>query len=232
MKNKKKNINDKIYTKNTNKFCEKIKEHDKDYRLVNISDPNTFSIEISSILWALYDLKNIKASFFATFLNSIYTHRCSVFVTTYRLFSKLVKADDTYTTKSCNGLNYKAMLAWAYDCGYIKAIRNPVSDIDFKKRKAGLYELVDPDLLDPLIKIVGKEEHEKEKQMRIKWFDDNNIPTVEEEEKEETSSEIKKSYDKAEKEKKKMTPMEEHELVKEELRRKVMNGRIFEDDYQ
>lgn len=78
----------------------------------------------------------------ATFLNSAFTHRSLVFLMTKRSFGNLVDTDELNPNKDCNGTSFKTMISVFIKRGFIKQLRKG------KTGKAGLYEIIHPDLID------------------------------------------------------------------------------------
>lgn len=76
-----------------------------------------------------------------TLLNSAFTHRSLVFLMTKRSFGFLVDIDVLNPNKDCNGTSFKTMVSTMIKRGFIKQLRKG------RTGKAGLYEIVHPDLI-------------------------------------------------------------------------------------
>lgn len=78
----------------------------------------------------------------STLFNALFTQRTLVFSITTRSFAKLVANDKLSRYKNCAGSEYKLMLKKIINSGFVKRLREP------KNGKAGLYEVVQPSLIE------------------------------------------------------------------------------------
>jgi hypothetical protein len=175
-----KKINKKLYDKMSAKISEDLKNSLDDPRLVDLTPIGEFPPDIQSILFALYNNPDPRAKRFGSVLNSIFTHANGVFVLTQRLCAGLVEKDVHYTQKSTDSISYKKMLGFALQNCYLNVLRSPVQNSKGVMGKAGLYELADEDFLAPLIEMIGITNLKANKDQKLKWYDENNTPEVQE----------------------------------------------------
>jgi len=175
-----KKINKKLFDKISIKISEDLKNSSDDPRLVDITPLSEFNEDIQAILLALYRNPNPRAKRFGSVLNSIYTHANNVFVLTHRLAIDLIEKDPHYAQKSCDGTSYKNMLSFALQNLYLNVLRKPIRNDKGVTGKAGLYELSDEDFLAPLIEMIGATTCKANKDQKLKWYDENNTPELQE----------------------------------------------------
>lgn len=77
----------------------------------------------------------------ATMLNSIFTHRTLTFMVTKRRYNKLLADDINHTKKEVSGTIYNLFMENVTKNGMIKQLRTPTNG------KAGVYKLIDPDMI-------------------------------------------------------------------------------------
>lgn len=78
----------------------------------------------------------------STLFNSAFTHRSLVFLMTNRSFESLVKSDKLNKQDSCNSTAFRDMVRTLIRRGFVVQLRKG------KTGKAGLFEIVQPDLVN------------------------------------------------------------------------------------
>lgn len=76
-----------------------------------------------------------------TILNAIFTHRTLTFMVTKRQYNKLLTNDINHTKKNLSGSVYGLFIENIKKNGMIQELRKPTNG------KAGVYKLIDPDLV-------------------------------------------------------------------------------------
>jgi len=126
-----------------NKIMQRFSITLNDYMLNELTD-NVEDFRIDKIINLFKDCYSssdpgiIRAT---TILNAIFTHRTLTFMVTKRQYNKLFANDTTHTKKSLNGNVYGIFIESLKTNGMIDELREPTNG------KAGVYKLVDPDLV-------------------------------------------------------------------------------------
>lgn len=94
-----------------------------------------------------YDSKDPNLIRTMSLFNSAFTHRTLVFLLTNRSFVNIIQNDEHNKYKNCDGTAYKCMIKTAIQRGFIKGLRKGTTG------KAGLYEIVHPDLIQTMKEI-------------------------------------------------------------------------------
>lgn len=79
-----------------------------------------------------------------TLLNSIFTHRTLTFMVTKRQYNKILNNDVNHSKKEISGTIYNLFMENVTKNGMIEQLRKPTHG------KAGVYKLVDPDMISML----------------------------------------------------------------------------------
>lgn len=168
-------INRKMYDKIANKIKQNLEKGEDDPRLLELSSLEDFNDgEILAILKAFYDSDNMVYRRIGTILNAIFTHGHNVFVITQKYMNDLLEKDSLITANSCDGKTYKKILKAMFDLKIIICLRNPVKNNLGISGKAGLYEIVDEDILSAMAKSIGANNLLAKRNKFIEWFDKNN----------------------------------------------------------
>lgn len=175
-----KRLNMQLYNKIAAQLEKDLKKSPSDLRLTDLRHLHEFDVDIRTILEAFYGSPDLRANRFASFLNAIYTHTSHVFSITYGLANDLIESDPNHDLKRIDGVRYKNVMSFALGHKYLTELRKPVLSKKGVPGKAGLYELTNPDLLRPLIIMLGETNAEANKIQRIKYYDDKNNTTEEE----------------------------------------------------
>lgn len=167
MKDKKNSI---IY----NKFVDFIKNNYGNKHFIKLTQTNpldSFEPNIFNIVAPFYDYPDPIINRVGSVLNAIYTQQNSVFLITRDLVNDLVKNDKNHSIESCNTQIYKNMMAFLFNSNIINVLRKPIRISPGIRGRAGLYELIHPEYLNPLIQIMGVDHCHAKKDSCIKWYD-------------------------------------------------------------
>jgi len=168
-------INKKMYDKIANKIKKQLENGEDDPLLLEISSLEDFNDgEILGILKAYYDSDNMVYRRIATILNSIVTHGHNVVVVTQKITDDLLEKDPLITANSCDGKTYKKILKAMFDLKIIACLRKPVRNDLGVSGKAGLYEIIDEDILSAMSRSIGANNLLAKRNKFIEWFDKNN----------------------------------------------------------
>lgn len=100
-----------------------------------------------------------------TLFNSIFTHHSQTFMLTRRSFYWLVKKDPNVNSNSLSGQEYSAMISKMLSSGDFIYLREPVG------RKAGVLKVVNPDIVQTLYRLHGKEWFDMQEQKVCDYYD-------------------------------------------------------------
>lgn len=168
-------INKKMYEKIASKIQKGLERAEDDPRLLELSSIEDFNDgDIVAILKAFYDSDNMVYRRIGTILNAIFTHGHNVFVITQKYMNDLLEKDVLITANSCDGKTYKKVLKAMYDLKLMVCLRTPVKNDLGVSGKAGLYEIVDEDILSAMAKSIGENNLLAKRNKFIEWFDKNN----------------------------------------------------------
>jgi hypothetical protein len=166
---------------------EGLKKGTEDPRLTDISPIADFNINIQYLLKKLYGHHSPRVKRFGSVVNSFFTHGTDTFIITQELVAQLVAKDNHYPQKSCDPVMFGKVKGYFLENGFLAEIRAPIRNNKGIRGKCGLYRIIHPDFLQPLIDRVGAAAIAANRQSVIEWFDKHNPP---EQPKEEVSPEI------------------------------------------
>jgi len=136
-----------------NKIMQKFSITLNDFMLNEYTeDVEDFQItEIVNLFKDCYSSKDPGILRATTILNAIFTHRTLTFMVTRRQYNKILNSDVNHTKKNLSGSVYGLFIESLKTNGMLKELREPSTG------KAGVYKLIDPDLVKMLKKLHIKE---------------------------------------------------------------------------
>lgn len=112
-----------------------------------------------------YEGTTIERRFLATLVNSIFTQKSRVFIMSCRGISNLMKNDPNGNGKGIDSQDYRSNKRRLHAGNYIETLRNP------KGRKAGVYKLIHPPLVELLNKLCSEEFFEAQEKSVLDFYD-------------------------------------------------------------
>lgn len=130
------------------------------------SDVNDFELsEVGTFLRYGYSSNDPNESKIVTLINAIFTHHSQTFMLTKKSYVDLIEKDTNSKYKSLNSLEYKNLIRIMLTSGHFERIREPIG------RKAGVYKLVCPDILDVLHKLHSAEFFKMQEEKVTAYYD-------------------------------------------------------------
>lgn len=129
---------------------------------------NIESFEIDEVVDALkkgYSNKDPNCVKMATLFNSIFTHHAQTFMLTRRSLCDIIKNDENSTYCNINSTEYKLMLSLMIKSEHFQCLRLP------KGRRAGVYKVVQPDLVKNLHKLHNIEWFQLQEKKVCEYYD-------------------------------------------------------------
>lgn len=108
-----------------------------------------------------------------TIMNSIFTQENQTFLMSRDSTALLFEGDLDSKYKSCSNSDYKHLLKTITNISLFETLRIPVG------RKAGVYKLVAPELVDTLYRLVGRKALEEQERKALEYYDGTDKPKKE-----------------------------------------------------
>jgi hypothetical protein len=124
----------------------------------------------ANILASFYFDKDSDVVRFGSILNAAFAESKAVFQLAVGSVNDLTVKDPHHTLKSCDGDYYKKMIAKAIARKWIVQLRPPDTG-KVGARKGGIYEIIDPVFLEPLLLRKGAAQHLAEKEYILDWYE-------------------------------------------------------------
>ena len=153
-------------------------------KLSEVSPLASFDEEIRDILSTFYEHPETNIQKLGSAFNAIYTQQNNVFTLSHRIMNELVGIDSQHHGfKSCDDKAFNDIIHRVLSGGIFERIREPVRQSVGTKGKPGLYKLVHPKFLNPLIRLMGKDLADARESRYISWWDKGLVLSNEEKEK-------------------------------------------------
>ena len=121
--------------------------------------------DLKGFLQELYSENHPTARLIATLINGIMTHQMQTFMFSKRIMDGLLCNDPNVDTESCKSINYRDFMHKCLGDRFLVILRN------HSGKKAGIYKLEDPLLLDILYKLHGKEYFKAQEEAVLHLYD-------------------------------------------------------------
>ena len=139
-------------------------------KLTTTKPISQFDGDIKFILQSMYDSRDEVIERMASIFNAIYTQQNHVFLIAKTSVNDLVKEDINHTHQSCNTETYKDIMRRLFTSSVIIELEKAEQRRKGVAGKAGLYELIDPKYLNPLILVAGRDVCMAKKDQYLKWY--------------------------------------------------------------
>lgn len=121
--------------------------------------------DIVDLLKFFYEPDAKMANLTATFLNSIFSTNHKVFMISKSIFAKLINKDENHNYRSLGTNEYRTLLSILHSEEIIQCLHKPIG------RKAGLYEIIDKDIVQMLHTKQSVEFFNKQKEELMKQYE-------------------------------------------------------------
>jgi hypothetical protein len=155
---------------NYEKMFTKFKQDD--FFLKRTQPLDDHDLEIKKMLDIYYNQKGLQHRL-ATLLNSIFTQQTQTFLFSRKHAVELFKQDDLSKYRTVSHKDYSLLLAIITNSpDDFQVLRKPTNN------KAGVYKLIEPQLVDVLIKLVGKKMLEAQEKKALDYYDQDEFDSA------------------------------------------------------